>query len=898
MSNNVLINEIHTKLTTILREMRNEVKQLLKKTWVFFDNKHIFYDAKLKAFFPDCNYYVCSRGSDDINMKGIPKLNWDYLNEEEVNSICNRTQFPMREGGDTYFRVAPTDYKLYGLTYKLGENFKYMYCNKKNYEGKVINFPIARMSKNMNAVECLIYWIKQGLIPKDSKFKEYFKTLGVFTINYDKNGFTLPNLKEVLHDNQKLVKLGGMTFMQETVDKIIQDYLECDNRRASFAVYDSQILYDINRGHWEVDESINDLINGDKLIYRNPVQDIKQGGVVAIDFGTKSTIVVYQENSMDIVPMRVGADNLNAAVTAKDYENPTVMELLDIQKFLEAYNKTAGRPQTKWEYITVSHSALNQFKEGQSKAYYTFLSSLKQWCTNKTQKMRLKDASDYIIDLPTFLEIEEDVFNPVEIYAYYLGLYINNMINGIYTQYLLSYPVSYDKETREQLIKSFEKGLKKSLPNEILENEKIKFSVQMTLSEPAGYAITALEEYSFEPENDEKIYYAVFDFGGGTTDFDFGFYRQANDEQDGRRHHYAIEQFGSQGDRYLGGENILELLAFSVFKNNADALREQNICFVLPPEQKKFAGSEILLSDSQEAKYNTIKLMNYLRPLWEQSNENNDFNMDDDVIKLNLFKSDGTQVTAVELKIDTNELAQIIKDRIERGVKNFFEALRVAFGDIKSDEINKINIFLAGNSSKSVVLHELFEEYIQEESRQCDIQDIFEVFPPLGTDEAYAKMAKREIVFDRNNAHKPTGKTGVAFGIIKGRKSGKINIINRNNKEDEQAKFGYYVGDCSRRNKFDLVITPNSEYDKWKEFAPAEVDIVELFYTTNPMASTGDLDIAEATKVNLFLDEEYDDRDTYVFVRPASPDTLEYMVAQNCAGELKVIEEAKTIQLS
>ncbi len=151
-------------------------------------------------------------------------------------------------------------------------------------------------------------------------------------------------------------------------------------------------------------------------------------------------------------------------MTAKDYENPTVMELIDIQGFLEAYNAVMGRPKTQWNQITVSHTALNQFKDGQTtQNYYTFLTNLKQWCTNKTHKMRIKDAEGHMIDLPTFLEIDEDEFNPIEVYAYYLGLYINNMLNGIYTQYLLSYPVSYDKETRAQLIKSFEISVSLSL---------------------------------------------------------------------------------------------------------------------------------------------------------------------------------------------------------------------------------------------------------------------------------------------------------------------------------------------------------------------------------------------------------------------------------------------------
>ena len=73
---------------------------------------------------------------------------------------------------------------------------------------------------------------------------------------------------------------------------------------------------------------------------------------------------------------------------------------------------------------------------------------------------------------------------------------------------------------------------------------------------------------SFIPNNWEKLF--VFDFGGGTTDFDFGVFYEA-DEKKSTRYDYTIEHFGAGGDRYLGGENLLELLAFEVFKKDKRA---------------------------------------------------------------------------------------------------------------------------------------------------------------------------------------------------------------------------------------------------------------------------------------------------------------------------------------
>ena len=59
-----------------------------------------------------------------------------------------------------------------------------------------------------------------------------------------------------------------------------------------------------------------------------------------------------------------------------------------------------------------------------------------------------------------------------------------------------------------------------------------KFSVSYQISEPAAYAVTALERSGFKPKDEtEKYLYGIFDFGGGTTDFDFGVWRGANDDE-------------------------------------------------------------------------------------------------------------------------------------------------------------------------------------------------------------------------------------------------------------------------------------------------------------------------------------------------------------------------------
>ena len=83
---------------------------------------------------------------------------------------------------------------------------------------------------------------------------------------------------------------------------------------------------------------------------------------------------------------------------------------------------------------------------------------------NKKEKLLIKDEKGIEKEINPYLELTEEDIDPIEIYAYYIGSYINNMRNGIYLEYFLSFPVTYEKEIREKILSSFERGIKKSLP--------------------------------------------------------------------------------------------------------------------------------------------------------------------------------------------------------------------------------------------------------------------------------------------------------------------------------------------------------------------------------------------------------------------------------------------------
>lgn len=581
--------------------------------------------------------------------------------------------------------------------------------------------------------------IRYNLMPSDLNESE--KKLFQLLVTYENKYWLLWNnntIKE-FNDNfynalceDEVESFGTLCFQKSTIAQYIKDgkpihlseegtkefvqrLVNVDTVRVALSPYEESRLTDPNGGHWDLwseKAGKNEtLIKLDTAFYgRNPLADVQMDGIVGIDFGTKSTVVTVQDGNDTIVPMRVGCGDYKKDVAVSDYENPTVMELIDLQNFLDRYHSSESRPETEWVDLTISHTAAESMKSPKfGNQCYAWFSDLKQWASDKNRKIIIKDKKGKEWELCPFADINDADLNPIEYYAYLLGIFINNMYNGIYLHYLLSFPVTYERKIRQKIADSFEKGLKKSLPKAVQEdtNAMQLFGVEEGVSEPAAYAVCALQEYGFQPQENEKILYGIFDFGGGTTDFDFGTWQRAPKSMQ-RRKSYIIKHFGAGGDRLLGGENLLELLAYHVFKNNEAVLRQNNVQFIQHPEGEKycglFEGGEALISDSQQAKFNQKQLVEELRPLWYGEA------FDKEKIKLNLLDTNGQSVT-LDLEIVVEELVALIRRRIDSGVENFFEAMDKAVTEEVAEGVNEIHIFLAGNSSKSKVVLESFADF-------------------------------------------------------------------------------------------------------------------------------------------------------------------------------------------
>ncbi|GAA8295693.1 hypothetical protein HpBT174_07080 [Helicobacter pylori] len=432
---------------------------------------------------------------------------------------------------------------------------------------------------------------------------------------------------------------------------------------------------------------------------RSSLKDLDKTGIVAIDFGTKSTTAIYMNKNGRYCLLSIGGDVDTDGL--EKYENPTIVEFRNKEKFLKDYNALDHRPFTDKQDMEVVHEAQKYFTDDKGNDLYRFFSKLKQWA-GADEKQNFRDLFEDF-SLESFAHCTD--FNPIEIYAYYIGRCINNMHNGVFLKYFLSYPIKYERPQAEKIRESFEKGLRKSLPRHVFDDEKTakNFKVELRASEPCAYAISTLKSYGFDKSAklDKPIYYGVFDFGGGTTDFDFGKWEKSANP----KFAYKMTHFSSGGDKYLGGENLLELLAFEAYGQNFQTLKEKDIVIVKPNydriDEQRFRS---FMQKSREARLNLKTIASNLRGFLENLDahiieaieENEEFDIGElkkDLSKNKLFDRNGKDIPENELKIDYKELLELLKSKIDDGVANFFAGFSKVMAENIDNQCRAFHIF-------------------------------------------------------------------------------------------------------------------------------------------------------------------------------------------------------------
>ncbi len=687
--------------------------------------------------------------------------------------------------------------------------------------------------------------------------------------------------------------------------------LEADKHRTQAEALDATILSDPQRGHWDLywpDDIDTDTAETwyaktllqEPLCARDPAQDIQQGVSVAIDFGTTSTVVALREHGVERL-MRVGLRDWRS-LDPKDYENPTVLQVLDINAFMRAWNALPYRPFTRWEHMKCSHAAkeevLNITNGGNGANIKTGgqsgLAGLKTWAYaggDALLRRRDQQGQDFSVQaLAT--ECAHDImadfttrgFDPIEVYAWYLGLSINNQLHTaqgggcIYTDYHMSFPVKFPKETRERILYSFRRGLERSLPptlglsREWREKSVMPISLRVTegATEPVAYAASALPALGLEAtEHNGGLAFAVFDFGGGTTDFAVGLYRTSTAKEEYEEGwEQVIELLDSSGDVYLGGEHLLHHMACLVVQKNAAKLLQEGagIPFTKPADMRHFAGAEALLDESLVAQTNMNTLCEVLRPLWESGGESGgegeglgDEHASTGQLNVTLFDHSGDERPLVALNIDTDMLEDFLKQRITQGVEAFFACLRQAFKRHGTYH-EHMHILLAGNSCRSHHVQQAFEDVaarvLQKHDSGDDMftQDTFIIHNPLQHESAVAHHGN-DALFSL--------KTGVALGLLRTAPGESTGIVQHEVMQGDEAALRFSVG-TFKRNMLHPVLSRFSNYGEWYSLGIVRKDLtLVLGYSTSPLALEKQLPRQQCHEKRVTFDAAHEGKELY-----------------------------------
>ena len=877
---------------------------------VKYKDKKYIYNTRANRFFPDFksyNFTSLELGEKSIqDIKNIFSEEFKDFEEIEILSedIYRRVFYRENNKYIEDGKILNTDNMIENYIIEKDGNLLIVNSQAEEIESeKAILIPVIKIlaieaNNAKKELETIIKSFKENEIEilfnhTDKRYKEKYDELVELYNDIEKYNFSEDNSDYDEIEILKSFENGELELPLNFIDEYLEKLKNIEKIRLDEKEYDEKIFTDYQKGNWDIFSDSKEGIENRELIKiattkkyyeRDPKKDVKDGGIVAIDFGTKSTVVAIQTQNEKTSLVRIAGGSYKKNVEKSQFENPTIMEFIDIESFEKAYSESKGRPFTKWDDLKVSYAANSSFIGGSK----FILEGLKQWAGNKDEKLVIYDKKWKRIDLKPYIDVEEDEFDPIEYYAYYIGSYINNMFTGnIFTKYLLSFPIKYENEIRVKILKSFEKGIKKSLPTSILENEKImdNFQVYRGANEPTAYFLCAGKELDkFPKKENEKLFYGIFDFGGGTTDFSFGICKYIG--LTSSRYDYEIKHFGEGGDKFLGGENILKNLAFEICKNNLAILKEKDIHFYCPVGCKEFDGYEGVLDNSYEAIYNVKQIAEKFRGFWEEDEFSKDLYSSDEIGVTLLSSKDSSEI--INLKYDKAKCEDIIDSILRKGIENFISSLKLLFKN-ENLGVDKMEIFLSGNSSKSKRFQKMFEEEIQkiEDTVKSKDEKIFTINYPI------EKLGNKDGL-------EVNAKTGTAIGLLESRKGGKFKIIAKDEEvNDNEINFRYYVG-YLKNSKFKPVLDYKVGYDNWVKFLDASDIETEIYYTHQANSIEGGIsgDNSNLDRKIITISKDYQDEDTYIFIRATKPDIIEYCVStEKKIKKNEFIEEAQELEL-
>lgn len=541
---------------------------------------------------------------------------------------------------------------------------------------------------------------------------------------------------------------------------------------------------------------------------RDPRLDVLREWV-AIDIGAASTVVALRGERSQAELVRIGADRPQEI--AADSENPSEITFESLGRVTKSWRERVIMPMTRWGEVLVGHAArAARLRPGpdlhaRAAATLTELPLLRERLERK-EPFRLRGRTDpegsEPLKRPAPPIIDEDgigahdPFDPLELYAYYVGLHVNHRHRGLHTRYALTMPTGWSAERRNSVLVAFRRGLFRSLPAGLCEYHDL----EMLQVHDAGPAALSLAAYAFRvfgiQPKDGPVAFCALDAGASETGILLGNLRVAKPDERADGLERVIEYLTPTSIPWLGGERLLHRMAFRVY-SSSQRLRDARIPFEPPAEEAPPPGTDDLLAPSPEARANVTLLKELLRPLLEQGLKSKV----PDSIRLGSL--DGTPQD-VPLTIDRGGLGAALEEWFLEAINEIKQALAGAIGKIgrEPEPYQGLRILVGGRLG----MHPLFLELLEE------------ALPPG----VHLHRFKEP---ERVNPTAPTAKTSTALGVLALR----LDRLGAQLRVEKRDNFRYRVG-RARHGQLYEVLDPAAGYDEWREMGACTKPEVEVLF--------------------------------------------------------------------
>jgi hypothetical protein len=543
---------------------------------------------------------------------------------------------------------------------------------------------------------------------------------------------------------------------------------------------------------------------------RDPKLDIVRSWV-AIDIGASSTVVAVRGERGTAELVRIGP--VAAVHVPADYETPSEIAFENLARAIKAWRDRVILPTTRWEDVQVGFAAQRmRTRQGpdqpeRATAVITHVPMVRERIERK-EHIKLRGRSDpdtsEALKRPAQPIIDEegigshDPFDPIELYAYYIGLHLNQRAKGLHTRYAVAMPTGWSPERRQSVLIAIRRGVFRSLPAGMLEYHDLE-GLQVVDAGPSAipFAAYAFRTFGISPRGD-SVPFCVIDAGASETGVVFGILRSAKPDERDQGFDRLIEYLEPITIPWLGGERLLHRLAYRVYAAHEAAMREHDLPMERPPEEPPLPGADaMLLSTSPEARANTQILKDLVRSLLEPARNAKIPE------KIRLIANDGA-IKEVAVTVDRDPLTEVLQGWFNQAVEVIRAELDGAIAKIgrEPSPYDGLHVLLGGR----VGLHQGFAEKLAEK------------LPPVVKIHRFKEP-------DSANLAAPTVKTACALGVL----AMKFDRVGAGLRSEKRDAFKFRVG-RNRHGQLADALDPSVDYDIWREMGACTKPDVEILF--------------------------------------------------------------------